>query len=46
MIKKYPGLQLAGNAYEGVGIPDCISSGENAAEKLFEFIQHGENIAN
>jgi len=46
MIKKYPGLQLAGNAYEGVGIPDCIRSGENAAEKLFEFIQHGENIAN
>jgi len=46
MIRKYPGLQLAGNAYEGVGIPDCINSGEKAAEKLFEFIQYKKNLAN
>ena len=26
------GVQLAGNAYEGVGIPDCIRGGESAAE--------------
>ena len=26
-----PGLALAGNAYSGPGIPDCISSGEAAA---------------
>lgn len=29
-----PGLHLAGNAYGGVGIPDCIRSGESAAEDL------------
>ncbi len=29
------GVYLAGNAYEGVGIPDCIRSGESAAEALF-----------
>ncbi len=29
-----PHLQLAGNAYHGVGIPDCIHSGELAAEKI------------
>lgn len=29
-----PGLQLAGNAYRGAGIPDCIRSGESAAENL------------
>lgn len=29
-----PGLELAGNAYRGVGIPDCIHSGEQAAERL------------
>ena len=29
-----PGLELAGNAYRGVGIPDSISSGRQAAERL------------
>ncbi len=31
-LEKLPGLALAGNAYEGVGIPQCIRSGELAAE--------------
>jgi oxygen-dependent protoporphyrinogen oxidase len=29
-----PGLELAGNAYRGVGIPHAIHSGEQAAERL------------
>ncbi|MEN6407044.1 MAG: protoporphyrinogen oxidase [Thermoguttaceae bacterium] len=29
-----PGLALAGNAYHGVGIPDCIHSGQLAAENV------------
>jgi oxygen-dependent protoporphyrinogen oxidase len=29
-----PHLQLAGNAYHGVGIPDCIHTGEQAAERI------------
>ena len=29
------GLRLAGSAYAGVGIPDCIRGGEEAAESLF-----------
>jgi oxygen-dependent protoporphyrinogen oxidase len=29
-----PGLALAGNAYRGVGIPQCIKSGEAAAERI------------
>ena len=29
-----PHLTLAGNAYSGLGIPDCISSGETAADQL------------
>ena len=29
-----PNLTLAGNAYSGLGIPDCISSGETAAEEI------------
>ena len=28
-----PGLHLAGGAYRGVGIADCIRSGEAAAER-------------
>lgn len=28
------GVHLAGNAYEGVGIPDCIRSGEAAADAV------------
>jgi len=30
----FPTLALAGNAYRGTGIPDCIASGEDAADKL------------
>jgi protoporphyrinogen/coproporphyrinogen III oxidase len=29
-----PGLALAGNAYWGIGIPDCIRSGRDAAKQL------------
>ncbi|HEU4767965.1 MAG TPA: protoporphyrinogen oxidase, partial [Pyrinomonadaceae bacterium] len=31
------GLALAGNSYRGAGIPDCIRSGETAAETLINF---------
>jgi oxygen-dependent protoporphyrinogen oxidase len=33
-LQKYPGLALAGNGYRGIGIPDCIRSGEVAVEKI------------
>jgi oxygen-dependent protoporphyrinogen oxidase len=29
-----PGLRLAGNAYDGIGIPDCIRLGRKAAKEL------------
>jgi oxygen-dependent protoporphyrinogen oxidase len=29
-----PGLHVAGNAYSGIGIPDCIRMGRAAAEKI------------
>ena len=34
----HPGLFLAGAAYRGVGIPDCISDGERAAEQASAFL--------
>jgi len=30
------GLKLAGNAYDGIGIPDCIRLGRKAAKELVE----------
>jgi oxygen-dependent protoporphyrinogen oxidase len=33
-VARYPGLELAGNGLHGVGIPQCIHSGESAAERL------------
>lgn len=33
-LGKLPGLALAGNGYRGIGIPDCIHSGELAAQRI------------
>jgi len=33
-LESHPGLAVAGAAYRGVGVPDCIGSGEAAAESL------------
>jgi oxygen-dependent protoporphyrinogen oxidase len=32
--QQLPGLALAGNAYGGIGVPDCIRSGRDAATEL------------
>jgi oxygen-dependent protoporphyrinogen oxidase len=29
-----PGLALAGNGYSGIGVPDCVRSGSEAASKI------------
>ena len=36
-LEEYPGLALAGNGYRGIGIPDCIHSGELAVEKILKY---------
>ena len=33
-LARHPGVALAGAAYRGVGIPDCIASGEAAADSI------------
>jgi oxygen-dependent protoporphyrinogen oxidase len=35
-LTRLPSLQLAGNAYEGAGLPDCIRSGWKAADEIVE----------
>jgi oxygen-dependent protoporphyrinogen oxidase len=34
LAESQPNLALAGNAYHGVGIPQCIASGQGAAERV------------
>ncbi|HEX6240201.1 MAG TPA: protoporphyrinogen oxidase [Polyangiales bacterium] len=34
LVAREPGLELAGNAYRGVGIPDAVRSGEQAVARL------------
>ncbi|HEX4073103.1 MAG TPA: protoporphyrinogen oxidase [Planctomycetaceae bacterium] len=41
----HPRLALAGNAYEGVGIPDCIGSGQRAAEHLFRALASRKTVS-
>ncbi len=37
LLTGHPGLFLAGAAYRGVGIPDCITSGERVAREAARF---------
>jgi Protoporphyrinogen oxidase len=37
-LSLYPGLFLAGSAYYGIGISDCIKSGEKAALAALKFL--------
>jgi protoporphyrinogen/coproporphyrinogen III oxidase len=39
-----PGLRLAGNAYDGIGVPDCIRLGRKAAKELVTAMQAAVNI--
>lgn len=42
-IERHPGLFLAGNAYRGVGLPDCIHGGETAAEAALQAVGLGSS---
>jgi oxygen-dependent protoporphyrinogen oxidase len=33
-----PGVYLAGSAYTGIGIPDCIQNGGRAAERVIDYL--------
>ena len=39
-VAALPNLALAGNAYHGVGIPDCIHGGELAAERVSSHVKN------
>lgn len=44
-LEKIPGLALAGAAYHGVGIPDCISSAETAAGRILSGLQLSAEVS-
>jgi oxygen-dependent protoporphyrinogen oxidase len=41
-VASLPGLALAGNAYEGIGVPDCIRTGQQAADAVLHALQQKE----
>jgi oxygen-dependent protoporphyrinogen oxidase len=40
-LQNLPGLYLAGNAYSGIGISDCLRTGKAAAEKALDYVAPG-----
>jgi oxygen-dependent protoporphyrinogen oxidase len=36
--RKLPGLALAGNGYNGIGVPDCVRSGMDATEEALKSV--------
>jgi oxygen-dependent protoporphyrinogen oxidase len=44
LLQSHPGLVLAGSGYCGVGIPDCIASGERAATAALSYL-HNQGAA-
>jgi oxygen-dependent protoporphyrinogen oxidase len=41
-VAEIPGLALAGNAYHGIGVPDCVRSGNEAANKVVQLVPEGQ----
>ncbi len=39
-VATLPGLALAGNAFSGIGVPDCIRTGQEAAETLLRTLEN------
>ncbi len=39
LANQHPTLQLAGNGFTGIGIPDCIRRGEECAGRILEALE-------
>ncbi len=44
-VKAIPGLAIAGNAFKGIGVPDCVRSGQEAALALANLAEAGSEAA-
>ncbi|GAA2474357.1 protoporphyrinogen oxidase [Winogradskya humida] len=38
-LNDHPGLALAGAAFDGVGVPACVASGEKAADDVLKYLE-------
>ena len=38
-----PTIALAGNSYRGIGVPDCVRQGTQAAERMAKAVQQAEH---
>jgi protoporphyrinogen/coproporphyrinogen III oxidase len=45
LLQSFPGLALAGNGYRGIGVPDCVRSGSDAANKALLAVGLPEDAA-
>ena len=45
LTAQIPGLHLVGNGYSGIGIPDCIRGGKQAAESILAGVPAGQPVA-
>jgi oxygen-dependent protoporphyrinogen oxidase len=43
--QEIPGIYLTGSAYEGVGVPDCVSHGKKAAGQVLQYLQQEQVYA-
>ncbi len=41
-IPSHPGLFLAGNAYRGIGINDCVENGYKVADEILKIVEKGK----
>ena len=44
-VAALPRLALAGNAYSGIGVPDCIRTGQEAAESVLHALKEQPTAA-
>ena len=43
-LARHPAIEVAGAAYTGVGIPECISQGRAAAARIAHLLDGGNGI--